>query len=306
MIPSVLAALAYHPAPELSASWTWDPLPLATICLTLAGYGWGLARLWRAAGRAVGIKPLEAACFLLGEAALCLALLSPLDNLSDSLFSAHMSQHELLMVVAAPLFVLGRPLTAYLWALPRAQRLSVGQALQRAPVRWTWQFVSAPLFVLVLHAIVRWLWHLPTLFEQAMRDEALHAFQHASFFVTAALFWWALIHGRYGRAGYGLAVLFVFATVLHTSVLGALIAIAPRLLYPIYGDRAVALGWQPLDDQALAGLLMWVPSGVLFTLTGLALFGAWLGEAERRASRNEFTPQLSSQPRAASAGENGA
>lgn len=284
------AGSAYHPEPSFSPGWTWDPLPLATICFTLGCYGWGLARSWRAAGVGVGIKPREAACFVLGECALGLALLSPLDGLSDSLFSAHMSQHELLMVVAAPFFVLGRPLTAYLWALPRTQRVRVGRALQRAPVRWSWQFVSAPLFVLVLHAIVRWLWHLPALFESAMRNEALHAFQHFTFFLTAALFWWALIHGRYGKAGYGLAVLFVFATALHTSVLGALIAIAPRLLYPIYGARAAALGWQPLEDQALAGLMMWVPSGVLFTLGGLALFAAWLGEAERRALRNEPRP----------------
>jgi putative membrane protein len=73
-------------------------------------------------------------------------------------------------------------------------------------------------------------------------------------------------------------------------VLGALIAVAPRLLYPIYRDRAAALGWQPLEDQELAGLVMWVPSGVLLLLCALALFAAWLGEAERRAARTEPRP----------------
>ena len=283
----LVAALAYHPAPELELGWKWDPLSLVVICGTLSIYALGLARLWRAAGVGHGVTRLQASCFALGELSLTLALLSPLDGLSDSLFAAHMSQHELLMIVAAPLMVLGRPLTPYLWALPARWRARTGHALHLAPARWAWQFVSAPLFVLVLHGAVRWLWHVPALFEGAMRSEGLHAVQHATFFATAALFWWALVHGRYGRAGYGLAVLFVFATALHTSVLGALIAVAPRLLYPIYKDRTALLGWQPLEDQELAGLLMWVPSGVLFLLCALALFAAWLGEAERRAARAE-------------------
>ncbi len=280
-------ALAYHPAADIELSWTWDPLSLLVIVGTASAYGWGLVRLWLAAGVGSGIRPVRALCFALGELSLALALLSPLDRLSDSLFAAHMSQHELLMIVAAPLMVLGRPLTAYLWALPAGWRVRAGRSLREPAARWAWQFASAPLFVLVLHGVVRWLWHLPALFEGAMRSEALHAVQHATFFATAALFWWALLHGRYGRAGYGLAVLFVFATALHTSVLGALIAVAPRLLYPIYRDRAAALGWQPLQDQELAGLLMWVPSGALFLLCALALFAAWLGEAERRAVRAE-------------------
>lgn len=279
--------LAYHPGPELAWSWTWDPVPLVTLGLSSCAYAAGLWRLWSHAGVGRGVTRAQACWFGLGLLALAMALISPLDRLSDSLFSAHMSQHEVLMVVAAPLFVLGRPLSAYLWVLPQAGRLGVGRALQQPAVRWSWELLSAPLFVLTLHAFVRWLWHLPSLFEAAMRDEALHAFQHFSFFLTAALFWWALIHGRYGKAGYGVAVLFVFATALHTSVLGALIAIAPRLLYPIYGARASAAGWQPLEDQALAGLIMWVPSGVLLSVTGLGLFAAWLGEAERRAQRRE-------------------
>jgi putative membrane protein len=289
---TLAVALALHPAPVIELGWTWDPLSSAIIGATLGCYGLGLLKLWRAAGMGSGIKPLQAACFGLGELSLALALLSPLDRLSDGLFAAHMSQHELLMIVAAPLMVVGRPLTAYLWALPTNARIAAGHALNALPARWAWQFLSAPLFVLVLHGAVRWLWHLPALFEGAMRNEALHAVQHATFFGTAALFWWALLHGRYGKAGYGLAVLFVFATALHTSVLGALIAVAPRLLYPIYRERAAELGWQPLEDQELAGLLMWVPSGVLFLLCALALLAAWLGEAERRAARAERQPRV--------------
>ncbi len=286
MSPPLLLS-AYHPGGGTAWTWTWDPLPVLTIALSALAYAVGLGRLWRHAGVGHGVTRAQVVWFSLGLLTLAAALISPLDRLSDSLFSAHMSQHELLMVVAAPLFVLGKPLSVYLWILPPNGRLAVGRALQQPALRDGWSILSAPLLVLVLHAFVRWLWHLPALFEAAMRHEALHAVQHFSFFLSAALFWWALIHGRYGKAGYGLSVLFVFATALHTSILGALISVAPHLLYPIYGARALGLGFQPLDDQALAGLIMWVPSGALLSATALALFAAWLGEAERRARRRE-------------------
>lgn len=285
----LLSFNAHHPGPVPELAWTWDPLPLGTILLVSVLYASGVTRLWRSAGAERGLKAWQVASFAAGVLALSLALLSPLDRLSDELFSAHMSQHELLMVVAAPLVVLGRPLTAYVWILPRRWRALVGRWLRLPPVRFGWHFLSAPLLVLVLHATVRWLWHIPALFEAALRDEGLHAVQHFTFFSSAALFWWALVHGRYGRAGYGVAALFVFATALHTSVLGALITVAPRVLYSAYGSLAPAAGLAALEDQELAGLIMWVPSGTIFLITALALFSAWLGEAERRAQRERMT-----------------
>jgi cytochrome c oxidase assembly factor CtaG len=274
----------YHPLALTSAAWTWDPLPLLTLLPALVVYFLGVARLWAAAGRGHGISAGRAACFGIGIAVALLALVSPLDRLSDSLFAAHMSQHELLMVVVAPLIVLGRPFTGYVWALPLRQRVRVARWVRRPATRGAWQFISAPLFALVLHAVTRWVWHLPWLFEAAMKHDRLHAFQHLTFFSTAALLWWAMIHGRYGKAGYGLSVLFVFATALHTSILGVLIGVAPRVIYQLYQGRTAVYGWQPLDDQALAGIIMWVPSGLLFMICGLALFAVWLGEAERRAN----------------------
>jgi putative membrane protein len=116
-----------------------------------------------------------------------------------------------------------------------------------------------------------------------LKSEAVHAFQHFGFFVTAVLFWFALIHGRYGRVGYGVAVFFVFATAMHTSILGVLFTLGSRLWYPLYGERANAWHLDALEDQRLAGLIMWIPAGAILTIIALALFIAWLGEAERRA-----------------------
>jgi putative membrane protein len=264
-------------AREVMTWWTPDPVALGGVGLSSAIYGVGLSRLWRANGRGHGIRTWEASAFALGQLSLLVALCSPIDRLSDLLFSAHMTQHEILLVVAPPLLVLGRPLVAVLWAVPRARKLTT-----RASAAF--HSASVPIVALLLHGIVTWLWHLPSLFEAAMRDDRIHYVQHASFVATAALFWWAIVRGRYGRAGYGLAVLFVFATATHTSVLGALLTVAGEVWYPIYATRALEQGVDAVDDQRLAGLVMWVPAGTVLALAALALFAAWLGESARRVA----------------------
>ncbi|HKH46412.1 MAG TPA: cytochrome c oxidase assembly protein [Thermoanaerobaculia bacterium] len=263
--------------------------PLAVFLLGLAAwlYARGLAEVWRRAGGRKGLRGWEAACFGAGWITLAIAMVSPLHPWGEILFSAHMAQHETLILAAAPLLVLGRPLAVFLWALPPAARERVGEWTASRPVAAIWQTITGPLAVFVIHGLALWLWHAPTLYQAALQNDAVHLAQHASFFGSAALFWWALVHGRYGRMGYGVAVFYVFATALHSGVLGALLTFAPRLWYPIYAERAAVWGLSPLEDQQLAGLIMWVPSGALFVALGLGLFAAWLGESERRAAMGE-------------------
>ena len=211
-----------------------------------------------------------------------IALISPLDVLSDILFSAHMTQHELLMVIAAPLMVLGRPLIVFLWAFGADDRQRLTGWTRRAAIARAWYALTGPLTVWVLHALALWIWHLPALYEAALRSDSVHVVQHLSFFLTAALFWWALVHGRYGRIGYGVAVLFVFTTALHSGALGALFTFGSTVMYPLYASRSAAFGVSALEDQQLAGLIMWIPFSVTFLVVGLALFAAWLGESDRR------------------------
>jgi putative membrane protein len=267
--------------------WSWDPWVVVGLGASAGLYIRGVARLWQRAGTGVGIKRWEAGCFALGWLALFIALVSPLDALGGVLFSAHMAQHEVLILLAAPLLVLGRPLIAWLWALAPERREQVRAAVQTRPVAAAWHAVTGPLAAFAIHAAALWVWHIPVLYQATLENDAVHAVQHLSFLLSATLFWWALIHGRYGRMGYGVAVFYVFATALHSGVLGALITFAPRLVYPIYAGRTSAWGLSPLEDQQLAGLLMWVPAGVLFIVLGLALFAAWLGESERRVALTE-------------------
>lgn len=270
-----------------AASWTLDPLALGTVTTSSIVYATGLRNLWRSAGAGAGIRRREAAAFAAGQLSLLVALISPLDRLSDILFSAHMLQHEFLLVVAPPLIIWGKPAVALCWAFAPPRRAALLRWLSAGPLAGAWNALSAPLVILLLHAAVLWLWHVPALFEAALASEAVHAVQHASFFVTAAIFWWGILRGRYGRGGYGLATAFVFATMMHTSILGALLTVASRLWYPEYAVRGRPFDVDAVADQSLAGLIMWIPAGVLLTLLAVALFAAWLGEAARRVARAE-------------------
>lgn len=281
---SLLIAHGGHAlASEAARHWTWEPFTVTLLVLSAAAYGFGLARLWMRAGVGRGIARWQAGSFALGLLTLAIALLSPVAWLSEVLFSVHMTQHEILMLLSAPLLVFGHPLLVALWALPAPSRERWGTWARAPRVVTTWRMLTAPLAVFLLHGLAIWIWHVPALYEAALRHDGVHALEHLAFVVTAALFWWAMVHGRYGRIGYGLAVLYVFVTAVHSSVLGALMTIAPDVWYPSYASAGARWGVNALEDQQLAGLLMWVPSGIVFIVFGLALFAAWLGESDRRA-----------------------
>jgi putative membrane protein len=256
-------------APAWSFAWRYEPWVVVPLLLSAAFYALGVARLWTRAGPGRGVTRVQAAAFAGGWLALAAALVSPIDGLGGQLFSAHMLQHEMLMVLAAPLLCLAQPLVAWTWALAPATRQRLGSVLHHAAWRRTWQVLSAPLTAWALHAAVLWAWHAPPLFELALHDEAWHAFQHASFFASALLFWWAVLRPgrRHGVAG----LVVVFTTMMHTAFLGALLSLSARLWYPSYQASASALGFDPMEDQQLGGLLMWVPAGLAYLASGLAL-----------------------------------
>jgi putative membrane protein len=191
------------------------------------------------------------------------------------------------MLVAAPLVVLGRPVVAFLWALPLAWAREVGGW---GKTRWfhaVWRVVSNPLAAWAVHALALWVWHAPALFEATLRSDLVHTAQHVCFLGSALLFWWALVHGPRGWMGYGAAVLYLFTTSVHSGVLGALITFAGAVIYPAYVPGARAWGVEPLEDQQLGGLIMWVPAGLVYIAAGLALCAGWLRESERGVLRRE-------------------
>ena len=286
---SAPAVLAHEGKPhnwhDLVRAWSFEPLVTASLVISALLFVTGLRRLWREAPKRRSIRTWEALCFAGGWLALLVALVSPVHAWGQVLFSAHMTQHEILMLVAAPLLVLGRPLIAFLWALPLEWSRRVGNIGKIGWINRTWRTLTLPLVAWLVHAIALWIWHIPVLFEAVLHNEAVHTAQHLSFLLSALLFWWALIHGPQGALGYGAAVLYLFTTSLHSGLLGALITVAGSVWYPSYIGLTSSWGLTPLEDQQLGGLIMWIPAGLVYVIAGLALFAGWLREAEKNSMR---------------------
>lgn len=274
----------HHPR-DLLFTWGLDPAVIASLALSGWLYFRGLRRMWSEAGRGRGIRRWEAGTFAAGWFALFVALVSPLHPLGEVLFSAHMTQHELLMLVAAPFLVLGRPVVAFLWAMPVVWSRRMGQWTKARWFQRGWRSITMPLTAWGIHAAALWIWHVPFLFQATLRSDLVHTLQHICFLGSALLFWWALIHGPQGALGYGAAALYVFTTSVHSGVLGALITFAGTVIYPAYLHSTESWGLTALEDQQLGGLIMWVPAGAVYVVAGLALCAGWLRESDRRVGQ---------------------
>src|ERR1041384_7376031 len=275
---------------ELARAWSFEPGIVIALALSAWLYWRGVRRMWREQGgdrQGRGVRRWEAWAYAGGWLALFVALASPLHPWGRVLFSAHMTQHEVLMLVAAPLLVLGRPLAPFMRALPLGWARRLSSLSKLAWWQRLWRALTNPLAAWAIHAVALWVWHVPVLFQAVLDNEWIHTLQHLSFFLSALLFWWALLHGRQGARAYGAAVLYLFTTALHSGLLGALITFAPSIWYPAYAGTTQGWGLTPLEDQQLGGLIMWIPAGLVYVVAGLVLFAGWLREAEARAVKRE-------------------
>ena len=274
------------------ARWNWDLLTIASLGLLSWAYAVGLARLWRSAGPDRGVSRWQAAAFAAAMASLVVALLSPLDPISDELQSAHMVQHMVLMMVAAPLFVMGAPALVMLWALPRPTRRAAAQWLGRlGSWRPPWYVLWQPALLFGLYALALWVWHLPVLYEAALRSRPVHEVQHIIFFVASCLFWRVLLDPLSRlRMNVGAGVVYLFLTSLHATFLGVFMALSPRVWYDDYVPRTAAWGLTPLEDQQLAGLIMWMPACMVYAVVAAVVFALWVRESdEPQPARAEAT-----------------
>jgi putative membrane protein len=279
--PAVALAHAGPHPPVAAGLSAWDVATLTALCAAAIVYFVGSLRLRRSGG---GVRAAETASFWSGWTAMVLAVSPWMDRAAALTFSSHMVQHELIMLVGAPLMIIGRPIVPWLWALPPRLRRPAGAAVGNRIGRALWLWATTPAVAWLLHGTAIWVWHLPALFEAAVEHEGLHVVQHATFAATAVCFWWGLVYGRYGRAAYGASALYVFTTMVHTGLLGALFALSTGPLYAVYRDRALLARVDAVADQQLAGLYMWIPAGIILTILGLALVVAWIAESERRAT----------------------
>ncbi len=278
------SVLAHTAGPAFA--WTFEPAVSLSVIALGAGYLVGLRRLRRRRSTPPVASTWRRAAFVGGVAAIVVALMSPLDGLSGELLSAHMGQHLVLVLLAAPLLVLSTPSVVLSMALPVPTRRALRRLAAHGPAHALRRVASQPLTAWTVHVAVMWAWHVPSLYEAAIRNEALHAIEHASFLGTALLFWWVLLSGSpAGRRAIaaGPDVLYAVSAGVQGSMLGALLTFATSPLYRTYVEPAARHGVSALQDQQLAGLLMWVPAGVVYMAVAAALFVRWLGSVEDEA-----------------------
>ncbi len=254
--------------------WVWMPMAAALLL-----YLRGIRNLRARRSMLSAAHPAAIACFLAGMAALALALIWPLDALSSISFAAHMGQHMVLIAAAAPLLVLASP------AAPL--RLGLGTSVRRLNrhlgfFHRTLHVLLRPGIAFVVHGILVWAWHAPLLFEWALRLPWVHTLEHLCFLGSALLFWAAMQELARKPGGHGACALWTLGTLMHTGLLGALLTFAPRPLYALGTQTALLT---PLEDQQLAGLIMWIPGGFLYLFAGLAHAGMWLREAAQPQAR---------------------
>jgi putative membrane protein len=275
-------------APRLAVAHTLQPQPgwpgpepwmLAPMLLAAGLYVAGYLRLRRRSEHGRGELAAHARLFAAGMAVLAGATLSPLHQLGGHSFAAHMTEHELIMLAAAPLLVLSRPLGAMLWAFPAGGRQALAAIPRSSAGGGLWRTFSDPWIATVLQGAALWIWHLPSLFDRALRSEAWHAGQHLAFFATALLFWSAMLGPR-RSAWVSAACLFVTSMV--GGALGAFMALSQSPWYAPYAALGLAaFGLSPSQDQQLAGVLMWVPGGLFHAIVAVLLLAPRLRAASR-------------------------
>jgi cytochrome c oxidase assembly factor CtaG len=270
-------------------AWELEPLILGPL---LAMGGLYLVGRRRLAGLSHRGQPGESGrtwFFIAGYVSLLLALLSPIHTFSEELFFVHMVQHVVVMSVAAPLILLANPLQAMIWSLPPRGRLAVGNMLsaEARPLR-ALRLLTQPIVAWTLFVLNLWVWHQPPAYQAALESETVHYAQHLLFFLSAVLFWWPVIGPAplRSRLPYPARMLYVFVTWLPNSVLGAGFTFAPTPLMSFYEARPRHWGIDPLADQQLAGLIMWIPGDSIYAAAMIVLLLAALRQEDRREARS--------------------
>jgi cytochrome c oxidase assembly factor CtaG len=277
----------------VAGRWAWRPEVLLPLALLAVLYARGGARLYAAGPGRHGAAAARGLAYLGGLVSLVLALCSPVEYLAELSFTAHMVQHQLLTMVAAPLLLLGDPFPRLVWGLPAAlRRPLVAPLVPRGPLRralraLTWMPAAGAIYTVTL-----WAWHHPVAYEAALRVPLLHDVEHLMFFGAAVLFWWPVINPAprlrrlTGGAMYGARIGYVILATAQNTLLGAVLGLSERVLYPTYAaaPRLVA-DWGPVDDQAFGGGVMWSGSHMFLAAVLVLLHRALSGEGHRADAR---------------------
>lgn len=269
---AALAALLFaapawaHGGEHHDGGWSFEPLVTMLLSLSVLTYSIGLYRMGRA--RKAIAPHWRIASYVAAILVLIVALLSPFDARADSSFAWHMGQHLLLMIVAAPLLAVANAHLVMLFAWPLRWRRRFGRAAISVPgIKRGGYSKAAPWLAGVAFALGLWLWHAPVLYDAALENPTVHTVEHITFLFSAAIFWRMVSTAGNRRLDPGSAILLVTLVGLQGNLMAALITLAPNPIYIHYQ------GVGALDDQQIAGMLMWVPAGLIYLIsTGHAIW----------------------------------
>ena len=286
VLPATAVAHGSHPPsptfPSVLLDWRFDPLVAVLLGATAAAYLWAVLRVNRA--HPGNPQPrIRTWLFMSGLVAIGVALTSPIEAYEGSLFSVHMVQHLLLMLVAPPLLLGGGPITLTLRVSTPTIRRRLLWVLHSPVVK----AISFPVVTWVLFAAVNWGWHFSTLYDEALENQLLHYFQHATFLAAALLFWWPVVgvDPSPWRMPYPVRLFYLFLALPQNSFLGVSLLSAGQVLYPHYITNLRTWGPKPLEDQQLGGVLMWVAGDLAFLVAMAIVIVAWMRHEERRTAR---------------------
>ena len=271
-------------------AWNFDVQYLIPLFLMAFLYARGLSR-WD--NRSREHSRWRTFSYYLGLFVLAFIYESPLDRLGEHHFSMHMIQHNIAMMWVPPLIYLGAPATPILKGMPRGFRKRVVAPILRSHVtRIAWNFLTQPVVAIVLFAGSQWIWHLgPGYYDLALRNDFVHDIQHISFLAVAMIFWWNIIDPKPRRSrirSMGTRIVYFYGAMIPKHVLAAFITFADTVFYPTYERVRLFLPGTPLEDQQLAGLIMWVPFGEMLNLTVAGiLFAIWWRQSDQRQREEE-------------------
>jgi cytochrome c oxidase assembly factor CtaG len=272
-------------AVSLLLGWTFEPIPTLAIAVTIGWWLWAVRRVDAAHPRNP-VPRRRTVAFLSGMLALAFALISGIGRYDTSLFSVHMVQHVLLMLVAAPLLALAAPVTLVLrLSSSETRRRWLFPILHSRPVR----FVSHPVFAWVMFAAMMWGTHFSALFNASLEDPLTHDLEHVLFLTGALLFWWPAValDPAPTRIGHPARIGYLFTQMTQNTFLAVVILNATAVLYPHYATLVRPWGIGALDDQRLAAGIMWIAGDAVFLTAILAVVAGWMRAEERDTARSD-------------------
>lgn len=301
-------------------SWMFEPWLALLLLLVVTVYLRGAfergdgSQRWFASSRWQGIRvprlrrgctAARVACYLGGVLAIWIALASPLESFAPLLLSAHMAQHMLLTMVAAPLILLGEPFLPLLRGLPATmRRVWLGPFIAAPSIRRAGRWITHPVVAWITFTLILVAWHVPALYELALRDPFWHRVEHASLLGSAILFWWPIVQPFPSVSWWPrwACIPYLLVADLVNTVIAASFAFAPRVIYPTYAATAPALGVDALRDQAAAGALMWVVGAVAYLVPAMVILLALMRpkSLQRRSEASALIPRASTRGRAPS------